>query len=151
MFANRWWEIEFDVDAIVLPALPSDSIVEVGWRSIDTIYPNIRAGFEALEGTFGTIILRKQDPEATTGENSRIFDMRVGQYAEVDSVTTIADTIPNVRCEFVGGFIFPAGVVPADKREHKMELVVQPNPATVRVQVCGTELHTSSSILIHDL
>jgi hypothetical protein len=151
MYADRWWHIAFEVDAIALPVLPSDSIVEVSWRSIDTAYHDLRSGFEAVEQTFGTVTLRKKYPQEATGEFARLFRMRIGKYSNVDSVTKMTDTIPDVFCGFDAGFTFPAGVVSPENPNTRIALAVRPNPAASRIQVCGAGLRADASLAIFDV
>jgi len=46
LYAKNKYELEFDVPAIVLPPVSSDSIVDVTWDRIDAIYESLRAGFK---------------------------------------------------------------------------------------------------------
>nr|HVZ41201.1 T9SS type A sorting domain-containing protein [Candidatus Kapabacteria bacterium] len=136
MYARHWWFIHFDVDAIHLPAADPNAIIEVGWQAIDTAYLDTREGFEALERRLGPITLRKVYPQATTGEDARMFRMRLEQYFYQDSVTRETDSIPHVVCDFASSITFPSSVVHIDQSIANNYIEVKPNPAHDRVNVC---------------
>ena len=45
IYAKKWFTIDFDDYLINLPYAPADSIMEVSWVSIDSIYSDTRAFF----------------------------------------------------------------------------------------------------------
>ncbi|HVZ37642.1 MAG TPA: hypothetical protein VHI13_00030, partial [Candidatus Kapabacteria bacterium] len=151
LFARRWWLIVFDVDAVHLPAADRDSIVEIGWREIDTAYPDIRAGFEMLEMMFGPITLRKKYPDNATGDGSRIFRMRLQSYFRLDSVINLTRSIPHLTCDFDSELLFPSSVVASDGDVSRTSLDIRPNPARDRVRICFDRPATRRSLTITDI
>jgi len=82
MYAHGRWGIWFTVDAIKLPPAPRDSTVRVTWDAIDPAYPEIRAGFQALEEQFGSFHLDKRLPQEVSGERSQNFYWTYSRFVD---------------------------------------------------------------------
>lgn len=103
-YAKRSWRVSFEEDIIHLPSLPSDSLVYVSWQAIDTNYPAVRAGFQAIEQQYGSFRLRKVFPAAATGEYSRRFEADFVQYVNALDVMSAFNGVPLTRCYFQSEF-----------------------------------------------
>jgi len=100
LYAHGKWVIWFTVDAIKLPPAPRDSIVRITWDAIDTAYPEMRAGFQALEEQFGPFHLDKRLPHKVSGIESQKFYLWFENYVNVTKVNMALSTIPGTK----GGF-----------------------------------------------
>jgi len=138
MHAHGRRRVWFTVDAIKLPPARRDSIVRITWDAIDTAYPEMRAGFQALEEQFGPFHLDKRFPHEVSGTESQKFILWFEQYANVDTATRALLTIPNTEGGFGDGF----GVLTSNVEESQATtlpgITVYPIPARDYLYVDAT-------------
>lgn len=103
-YAKKYWRVTFTQDVIHLPPLPRDSMVYVSWQAIDTNYPTLRAGLQAIEQQYGSFRLRKVFPAADTGEFSYRFQADFSQYVNAIDVMGVFNQVPLVQCYFSNEF-----------------------------------------------
>jgi len=138
MYAHGKWVIWFTVDAIKLPPAPRDSIVRITWDAIDTAYPEMRAGFQALEEQFGPFHLDKRLPHKVSGIESQKFYLWFENYANVDTATRALLTIPNTEGGFGDGFGFLTSAVDEFKAAERSGMLVYPVPTGEYLYVRST-------------
>jgi hypothetical protein len=103
VYAKKYWDVKFDVPAILLDSVRGDSLLFVTQNAIDSInYPNLKYGFNQLEIKYGTYRLRKVAPHLTTGKGSQYFNLYFDNYAPMGEVWYTLDTMEHVYCEFKG-------------------------------------------------
>lgn len=109
-YARQWWQFEFTVNAISLPAFPADTLswdslrsvshldFDTTWEAIDTAYMLLRTEFQSLERTYGHITLRKLLPwiTDTTYGQTRAFILRFDNYCPILGATASLDSIQQV-------------------------------------------------------
>ncbi|OGU41712.1 MAG: hypothetical protein A2X61_00180 [Ignavibacteria bacterium GWB2_35_12] len=101
VYAKKYWDVGFNVPAIVLDSVSADSLLYVTHDAIDSInYPNIKNVFKQLEIIYGTYRLRKVHPQETIGERSQYFSLYFDNYVKIGEVEYYLDTMKNIYCEF---------------------------------------------------
>jgi hypothetical protein len=89
-FARETFEIGFTQTIVFLPWAPQDSIIEFSWTAIDTAFPAIRSAFQQLESDFGTLWLRKANPNDTSLNSSgnTAYYLRFANRVAIDSIVS---------------------------------------------------------------
>lgn len=143
LYAKRGFSVVFDSIVLRIPLAPSDSVLRVSWQEIDTAYPAVRAGFQALEARFGSLHLRKIFPDDTGMYTAaRRFDIEFDDYDLVDSILSYLDTIPLVQASFR----WPSAPASVRRRRCDSQFSVFPNPAREHFHV-----RSSSGAFVKDI
>jgi hypothetical protein len=128
IYAKNTWLIWFDVKAIPLPEAPSDSVIEVTWRDIDSLnYPEIKDSLKSIEQIYGTYKLIKVNPQFTEPDIGQSFDVIFENYVNVNELTKKFRDCPFAHCDFLNWLSddYPDDV----KDNHNDSLIIYPNPA----------------------
>jgi len=143
VYAKKYWDVKFDVPAILLDSVRGDSLLFVTQNAIDSInYPNLKYGFNQLEIKYGTYRLRKVAPHLTTGKGSQYFNLYFDNYAPMGEVWYTLDTMEHVYCEFKGWP--PITQNDVSDLTSKNDLIISPNPASEYIEIdLGAKLSES--------
>ncbi|MBS1538177.1 MAG: hypothetical protein JST20_10570 [Bacteroidetes bacterium] len=89
-FARETFAIIFTQTIVFLPWAPHDSIIDFSWTAIDTSFPAIRSAFQQLESDFGTLWLRKFNPDDTSLNTlgNRAYYLRFASRVPIDSIVS---------------------------------------------------------------
>jgi len=119
-YAAKWFRIEFQKVIFYIPSSSNiDTIIDRGWRDIDTNQIIMRAAFDSVEVHFGSFVLQKAFPGAgdtTTLFNllqSQIFLLKFNNYVDIDSAQAMLKTIPSVNAYYQNRAV-GASWVPSD-------------------------------------
>jgi hypothetical protein len=134
VYAKKYWDVKFDVPAILLDSVRGDSLLFVTQNAIDSInYPNLKYGFNQLEIKYGTYRLRKVAPHLITGKGSQYFNLYFDNYAPMGEVWYTLDTMEHVYCEFKGWP--PITQNDVSDLTSKNDLIISPNPASEYIEI----------------
>jgi hypothetical protein len=136
LYSKKWFKIRFHNYVINLFQAPYDTLLEVSWTNIDTMFTSLRSSFSILEDKYGTFFLRKYAPNLTdsTDPASHVYDIRFSTYVPVDSILNDLRNISGLDSYSFSSYPgFLDDVL--EKKSGRNEILVVPNPATNSIEV----------------
>ncbi|MFC2130967.1 T9SS type A sorting domain-containing protein [Bacteroidota bacterium] len=138
----------FDVEALSISPAPSDTIIEVDWRDIDTIYNEIRDGFQKLENEFGNVTLRKMYPDITLIPEGQSFYIIFNEYVHMNSVYIKINNIEKTNAEIdcLPKYI---NVIDPISNTDNFQTMAYPSPASNHLNIISKKRLLVSEICIY--
>jgi hypothetical protein len=152
MYGKRWFYVWFTHYVINLPQAPADTLLEVSWSAIDTVYPALRSAFADLETKYGTLYLKKYAPNwvDSTHNVSHIYHLRFDQYVCIDSVLNDIGLIQGLtKYHFFPYPVYMLNVL--DEQKTPPILFLYPNPATSILNISRYDGEPIHRIVVLDL
>ncbi len=134
-YTKGYWNIDFKVEAIILPAAPDDSVLSVTWRAIDSAYGWLRTAFEALEEKFGPYVLIKVYPGATKFPGSQYFYVQFDSLVPLHRVQADLSVIDSISVACTAGLMFRDDAIKDNRTLIVPDASVIPLPARERATI----------------